>query len=63
MISNFRVLTSNIFFTSDSVLDKTFTAGGEGRGVVGGRDGAEADYCALDDLLVYWRGWSEIDNT
>ena len=36
---------------------------GEGRGVVGGRDGAEADYCALDDILVYWRGWSEIDNT
>ena len=31
MTSNFRVLTSNIFFTSDSVWDKTFTIRWGGR--------------------------------
>ena len=31
-----------------------------GAGLEGGGSGF---FCALDDLLVYCRGWSEIDNT
>ena len=62
MTPNFRVLTSNFCFTSDSVRDKTFTIRWgrstfrEKEGLGGGRL-----FCALDDLLG--GGGSEIDDT